>query len=61
MKKLFIAILTIFISFTLILTTSANGNIYAFERMTIEFSENSSLTPETQADIDRLFEELEDI
>ena len=51
MKKLLVAILTIFISFTLILSTSAKGNIYSFDGITIEFSENTAISSETQATI----------
>lgn len=61
MKKILVAILTILVSFTLILTTSASGNIYTSDGITIEFSENSSLTPETQATIAQMIANDEDI
>ena len=51
MKKLLVSMLTIILSFTLILTTSASGNIYNLDGITIEFSDNSSFTPATQAAI----------
>lgn len=61
MKKLFITTLTIIIAFTLILTTSAQGNIYAFDGITIKFSENSALSPETQAAVAEMIVNHEEI
>ena len=61
MKKLFITTLTTIIAFTLILATSASGNIYTFDNITIEFSENSSLTIETQAAVAKMIVNNEDI
>lgn len=61
MKKILVATLTIIMLFTLILTTSAKGNIYTFNGITIEFSENSILTSETQSTIAQMIANNEDI
>ena len=61
MKKLLVPILTIIMSLTLILTASARGNIYTFNGMTIEFSDNSSFTPATQAAIVQMIVNDEEI
>lgn len=54
MKRTLIILLALIMTFTMPLTTYANGNtgnIYSFDRITVEFSADSSFSAEEQAAI----------
>lgn len=54
MKKIFASVFTIMLAINLILTASANGNVYNNNRITIDFSENTIFNAEEQAVITQI-------